>query len=69
MNELFPTENLDGLTCRTCANRQRWKCNSKIVQYCAVRTSNRTENGLLKIKCSDKACEAYKACDGVKNIS
>ena len=22
-----------------------------------------------EIKCSDKACEAYKACDGVKNIS
>ncbi len=46
-------------TCRTCKHRQRWECNSKIFQYCGVRKSNRTQNGLRKIKCKDKACLLY----------
>jgi len=50
----------DRPTCKTCENRQRWECNSKVFQYCAVRKSNRTDNGLLKIKCKDLACELYK---------
>jgi hypothetical protein len=53
-------------TCRTCAHRQRWEMNSKIIQYCSVRKSNRTTNGLLKIKCKNKACELYeeeKGCE------
>lgn len=50
------------LTCNTCEHRQRWQCNSKVVQYCAVRKSNRTENGLLKIKCKNAACSLYKPC-------
>jgi len=51
-----------GLTCNTCEHRQRWQCNSKVFQYCGVRKSNRTENGLLKIKCKDAACPLYKHC-------
>lgn len=47
-------------TCLTCEHRQRWKCNSKIFQYCGIRKSNRTSNGLLKIKCKDTACELYE---------
>lgn len=47
-------------TCRTCKHRQRWKCNSKVFQYCGVRKSNRTNNGLLKIKCKDKACSLHE---------
>ena len=47
-------------TCNTCEHRQRWKCNSKVIQYYGIRTSNRTDNGLLKIKCKNKACELYK---------
>ena len=49
----------NGLTCNSCENRQRWKCNSKIFQYCGVRKSNRTGNGLLKIKCKNIACSMY----------
>lgn len=51
-----------GLTCNSCEHRQRWQCNSKVFQYCGVRKSNRTENGLLKIKCKDAACSLYKPC-------
>ena len=51
-----------GLTCNSCEHRQRWQCNSKVFQYCGVRKSNRTENGLLKIKCKDAAYPLYKPC-------
>ena len=47
-------------TCLTCKHRQRWQCNSKIIQYCGARKSKRTENGLLKIRCKDIACILYK---------
>lgn len=46
-------------TCRNCEHRQRWECNSKVFQYCAIRKSNRTNNGLLKIKCKDLACNGW----------
>lgn len=47
-------------TCKDCEHRQRWKCGGSIIQYCGVRKSNRTYNGLLKIKCKDVACDAFK---------
>jgi hypothetical protein len=46
--------------CRECLHRQRWKCNSKVFQYCAKRKSKRTENGLLKIKCKISACGYFE---------
>lgn len=46
--------------CRNCKHRQPWKCNSVIIQYCTVRTSNRTDNGLLKIKAKNPACWRYE---------
>lgn len=46
--------------CRSCVNRQRWTFGNTVIQYCGVRKSNRTENGLLKIKVTMPACEAYK---------
>lgn len=46
-------------TCRNCANRQRHQCGGSIIQYCGVRKSNRTYNGLLKIKVTDPACAAF----------
>ena len=49
-------------TCNSCEHRQRWQYNSKVFQYCGVRKSNRTNNGLLKIKCRDVACLSYKPC-------
>lgn len=47
-------------TCRSCKHRQRWKCGGSIIQYCAVRKSNRTFNKLLKIKVTNSACLLYE---------
>ena len=58
--ELFELKNIEHKTCLTCKHRQRWQCNSKIIQYCGARKSKRTENGLLKIRCKDIACILYK---------
>lgn len=49
----------DGKTCWKCAHRERHEKNSKVFQYCAVKRSKRTENGLLKIKASSLACSLY----------
>lgn len=46
-------------TCMSCSHRQRWECGSKIIQYCGAIKSNRTFNGLKKIKCKDSACDLY----------
>ena len=48
------------LTCLTCDHRERHQCGGSIIQYCGVRKSNRTENGLLKIKCKTPSCHLYK---------
>jgi len=47
-------------TCNDCEHRERHQCNSKVFQYCGIRKSNRTDNGLLKIKCKDSACALFK---------
>lgn len=47
-------------TCRTCAHRQRWQCGGRVIQYCRVRKSNRTFNGLQKIKVTNPSCYMYK---------
>lgn len=51
-----------GHTCRECANRQRWQFDhsNTVQQYCGVRRSKRTHNGLLKIKCTQAACCLFK---------
>lgn len=51
---------MENKTCRTCANRERWQCGSKVIQYCRVRKSNRTFNKLQKIKVTNPACHLYK---------
>ena len=66
MGELFPIEKFEGKTCRTCEHRQRWKFNNTIIQYCGVRKSNRTQNGLLKIKAKNVVCEVYKEIENEK---
>lgn len=53
---------IDAPTCNSCEHRERWSCNSKVFQYCGVRSSNLTENGLLKIRCKDVACSLYEPC-------
>ena len=47
-------------SCRHCVHRQRWLCGGSIIQYCSVRKSKRTKNGLLKIKVNYPACELYE---------
>lgn len=42
-----------------CAYRQRWSVGNRTIQYCAIRASNRTFNGLLKVKVGDPACDGY----------
>jgi len=49
--------------CRTCEHRQRRQCGGKVFQYCAVRRSRRTNNGLLKIRCKDEACHLYEVAN------
>lgn len=46
--------------CRTCKHRQPWECGSMTIQYCGARGSNRTDNGLLKIRAKDPACVLYE---------
>lgn len=47
-------------TCRNCKYRERWECGSKIISYCSKRHSNRTNNGLLKVKCNSPACLLFE---------
>lgn len=58
--EIFETQSDHGNTCRSCEHRQRHEKNSKVIQFCAARKSNLTDNGLLKIKASDLACPKYQ---------
>lgn len=52
-------EEKEALTCRTCAHRERWQMGGSVIQYCGARRSSRTQNGLRKIKVTDKACALY----------
>jgi len=47
-------------TCRQCKHRERWQCGGSVIQYCGVRKSDRTENGLLKIKVTMAACLLFE---------
>lgn len=50
-------------TCKDCQHRERWDYSGKIFQYCGIRKSRRTSNGLLKIKCKNIACEGFKRAE------
>jgi hypothetical protein len=69
MNELFdiaettrPQEihNGTGKRCNQCKHGQGHICGSKIIWYCWLRKSNRTDNGLLKIKARMEGCELFE---------
>ena len=47
-------------TCKDCVHRERWATNTRVIQYCRAIKSNRTVNGLLKIKCKNKACGGFQ---------
>ena len=61
-NDFFPNLKPANKKCRTCQNRQSWEVSrsGKRIQYCGVIKSNRTFNGLLKIKVTNDACSQYK---------
>lgn len=59
--ELFEVEKSELNFCRTCEHRERHLFNETIIQYCGVRKSNLTNNGLLKIKCKTVSCALYKS--------
>lgn len=49
--------------CKDCAYSQRWGLNDKspkVFWYCSARKSKLTNNGLLKIKASQTACDNFK---------
>lgn len=66
LDQLNKETTLNTNTCLTCEHRQRWEYGSKVIQYCGVRKSNRTNNGLLKIKCKDVACPLYETIKKVE---
>ena len=47
-------------TCRSCEFRERHQCGGRVIQYCGIRKSSRTDNGKLKIKCTMSACSLFK---------
>lgn len=50
----------EGATCRSCRHRERWECESKVIQYCGKLRSGRTWNGKKKIKVTNAACGYYE---------
>ena len=55
-------------TCRSCKFRERHQMGLSTIQYCGIRPSNRTENGLLKIRAKDRACPKYEELEGKVEI-
>lgn len=52
-----------GATCRTCKHRGKAKLNchsNKIIQYCTLQPSKRSNSGFKTIKVTDMACYRYK---------
>jgi len=58
--QLFEMPPLPDATCRTCRHRERWQCGGTVIMYCNVIKSNRTQNGLKKIKVTNSACIRYE---------
>ena len=72
MNDLFdiapesirkPDHSGTGKRCNQCKHGQGWVCGSKIIWYCWERASSRTDNGRLKIKARQPACELFERRD------
>lgn len=57
---LFDVPPITTETCLNCQHRERHQCGGSVIQYCGIRSSNRTYNGQLKIKCKTPACSGFK---------
>jgi hypothetical protein len=58
-NEL-PAQPCAEKRCRDCKHIQKWACGGSFFFYCGVTKSNRTYNGLLKVKCKTPACALFE---------
>jgi hypothetical protein len=50
--------------CKNCQHIQRWRNeyvseSHQVNFYCGIQKSGRTNNGLLKVKCKNAACEYF----------
>ena len=61
MKEFFEMPKNKG-TCKDCIYRQPTQSSSKVIQYCSSTYSNRTNNGLKKIKIY-MSCSKFKRDD------
>ena len=57
---LFDIPPITTETCLNCQHRERHQCGGAVIQYCGGRSSNRTQNGQIKIKCKTPACKKLK---------
>jgi len=46
--------------CNDCKHIQKWACGGSFFFYCGVTKSNRTDNGLKKVKCKTPACVLFE---------
>jgi len=55
--------------CRNCKHAQKWEVSrsGKTLYYCGIRKSNRTFNGLQKIRLKDEACKFWNWNIGQEN--
>lgn len=53
----------DGPVCRTCEHMLSVQKGNSVFKYCSIRSSGRTDNGLLKIKTNMPACILYKPAE------
>lgn len=62
MAELFPEfdKKTRVNTCRDCGHREVWTYTNMIISYCNARPSNRTANGMEKVRAKDPACHRYE---------
>jgi len=46
--------------CKHCKHIEKWACGGSFFFYCGISRSNRTKNGLAKVKCNSPACGAFE---------
>jgi len=46
--------------CKHCKHIEKWACGGSFFYYCGISTSNRTKNGLAKVKLNKLSCGAFQ---------
>lgn len=63
IDKIYPKEMKLIKRCRTCVHRKRYALNEyseKVIQYCELKPSKRSNSGYKTINVTDVACTAYK---------